>query len=353
MVSEVKDFDDVDDVGGDVGDIGDDGGRLSEPYPAKKEVMNHLMFHKSIVDQERNGERIDDYIDMIEDIDDGGINISNDDFECAIASVFKLVIDEKMDPWNIDLASFTKMYLKEAKKKDRINFIVAGQLVNMAWSVLKMQCEAVLENAEEEERENDVVEDNFFGQWDTFDYDMYEDPEDVDYEEEVKVGENPPIEKAIRREHKKPVSLIQLVDAFEEARNEAKYREKQERIRKEKCEERVRLKEENKNNYDTNAHKEDIHHDISMIWERVCWYDKDEINFDMIHDGRTSDFVTAFMSVLFLHKDKKVRVKQNSLPDGKIKVENLIPEDERPEGMIKFISETNNENLPVEDVITV
>jgi len=342
MVSELK------------GQFGDEEvGALTKEYQAKEEVVTHLMFHKSIVDHERNGERIDDYIDMIEEMDDGeGYKISNDDFECAIASVFKLVIEEKMDPWNIDLASFTKMYLEEAKNKEMINFIVAGQLVNMAYSILKMQCEAVLENAEEEE-EDEIVEDEFLGQWDVFDYDIYEEPEDLDYGDQVREEEEPPLKRSVTRENKKPVSLIQLVDAFEEARNEAKYREKRERIRKEKSEERKRLEENEKKNYDTNAHKEDLHHDISMIWERICWYDKDEIGFNMIHDGRTSDFVTAFMSVLFLHKEKKVKLSQDSFPRGMIKVENLVPVEERPEGMIKFISETDNENMPIEEVITV
>jgi len=203
-----------------------------------EDIIQHLTFHKSIIDEDRNGERINDYIAIIEDLDDNGQDISDDPFENSIASVFKLVIEERMDPWEIDLVSFTEMYLSRAREKEDLNFVVAGQLVNMAWSILKMQCEHVLDSAEREKKEEEPMEDEFFSEWDLWDQEMYEEPEDVDYEEEVIEQDNPPLEKAVRREEKKPVSLIQLVDAFENAKKEAKYREKMERIRKEKKEER-------------------------------------------------------------------------------------------------------------------
>jgi len=324
----------------------------AEEHDVKKEVVNHLIFHKSIIDQDRNGERIDDYLDMIDHMGEESYPISSDPIENAISAVFKLVIEENMDPWNIDLVSFTKMFLEEAQKKDQINFIVAGQIVNMAWSILKMQCEETLASAESQEEE-EVIEDDFFTQWDVFDYEMYDEPEDLDFEEEVVEEDKPVLDKAIRREEKKPVSLIQLVDAFEEAKKEAKYREKMERIRKEKKQEREEQEQKKKDNYDTKAHKEDLHHDISIIWERICWYQEDELDFDMIHDGRISDIITAFISSLFLHKQKKIKLKQDKYPDGPILVKNLVPEHKREEGLIQYIQDEEREGMPVENMITV
>ncbi|MFO7792616.1 MAG: hypothetical protein R6W73_06505 [Candidatus Saliniplasma sp.] len=316
----------------------------------KKEVVDHLVFHKSIIDEQRDGERINDYLEMVEGMN-GGYQISNDPFENAIASIFKLVIDENMDPWNIDLVSFTTMYLEQAQNKESIDFIVAGQLVNMAWSILKMQCEETLASAEDGGEE--VVEDEFISQWECFDYDMYEEPEDLDYEEEVLEDEEPILEKAVRREEKKPVSLIQLVEAFEEARKEAKYREKMERLRKENKKEREEKEAQRKENYETKAHKEDIYKDIAVIWERICWYQTDELDFDMIHDNRLSDLVTAFISSLFLHKKKKIKMEQDYYPDGPIKIENLVPEDERKDGILKYISEKNEEGVTLEQLATI
>lgn len=331
------------------------------PDEPTKEVIQHLTFHKSIIDEERNDDRINDYIDIIKDmkdLDDGGPDISNDPFESAIASIFKLVIEEKMDPWEIDLISFTDMYLSQAKQKENIDFIVAGQLVNMAWSVLKMQCEHVLNSAEDEKKEEEQFEDNpegdFFNDWEMMDegmYDMYEEPEDVDYEEEVIEEDKAPLEKAVRREEKKPVSLIQLVDAFEDAKKEAKYREKMERIRKEKKKEREEKLEKQKEEYDTHSHQENLQHDLSLIWSRICCYEQKVITLNMIHDNRKKDIITAMRSVLFLNKQDKINIKQLEYPNGQILLKNLIPEKERENGLIDFISEEEKESMALEEVM--
>ncbi len=307
----------------------------------KKEVVNHLIFHKSLIDEKRNGERINDYLEMVETMN-GDYQISNDPFENAIASIFKLVMDENLDPWNIDLVSFTTMYLEQAQNKETIDFIVAGQLVNMAWSILKMQCEETLLSAENGEEE-EVIEDEFISQWECFDYEMYDEPEDLDYEQEVLEDEEPILEKAVRREEKKPVSLIQLVEAFEEARKESKYREKMERLRKENKKKREEEEAQRKESYETKAHKEDLYHDIALTWERICWYQTDELTFDMIHDNRLSDLITTLVSVLFLHHKKKIKLEQEFYPDGPIKIENIVPEDEREEGLLRYISEKNDD----------
>ncbi|MFP4001380.1 MAG: hypothetical protein ACLFU5_05715 [Thermoplasmata archaeon] len=313
-----------------------------------EDVIQHLTFHKSLIDEERNADRIDKYLTMIENMDDEDKEFSGDPFEKAIASVFKLVIDERLDPWEIDLVSFTEMYLKQAKKKDNLDFIVTGQLIKMAWSILKMQCEQVLSSAEEEEQEeptDPIDEEGFFDEWDVWDQGVYEDPEDLDYEEEVLQEDDLPLKKAVRREEKKPVSLIQLVDAFEDAKEEAKYREKMERIRKEKKREREKELEEKEDNYDTRSHEEDIQSDKSKIWKRICCYEQKVITFSMIHDDRKKDIITSLMSILFLNQENKINVKQTEYPDGQILLENLVPEEERQNGLMELASEGEKESI--------
>jgi len=308
-----------------------------------EEVIQHLTFHKSLIDEERSGERIDNYIQMVENMDEDGKEFSDDPFDNAIASIFKLVIEERMDPWEIDLVSFTEMYLEQAKKKENLNFLVTGQLINMAWSILKMQCEQVLSSAEEEGKEEPVEQEEFFDEWEIWDQDLYEEPEDIDYEEEVLDDDKLPLEKAVRREEKKPVSLIQLVDAFEDAKQEAKYREKMEKIRKEKKRKREQELEERDENYETRSHEEDIQSEISKIWKRICCYEQKVITLSMIHDDRKKDIITALLSTLFLNKSKKIKVKQIDYPDGQILIENLVPEEQRENRLMDLAMESQEE----------
>jgi len=323
---------------------------FSEP---SREVVKHLMFHKSLVDEERSGERINDYLEMIDGMEDSVYYISQDPFECAIASVFKLVIEEKMDPWNIDLISFTSFYLEQAREKETINFTVAGHLVRMAWSILKMQCEEVLSHAEHEEEEECLVqEEEPMWNWDMFDDGFYEDPVDMEYEEHVLEDGELPIEKAVRRDEKKPVSLMQLVDAFEEAKKEAQYREKMDRLRREKKKEREKMLKEREDNFDTKAHKEDMQKDIGLIWKRICWYQQKSLEFDMIHDGRINDLITAFTSVLFLHKDGKIRLKQKNIPHDQIMMKVLAPMENVEDVQALELIEEELEHMPIENLVT-
>ncbi len=324
----------------------------SDESETREKVVEHLIFHKSLLDHQRNGERIQLYIDMIESAgEDEHHHFSEDPFESSIGTVFYLVMEERMNPWEIDLVSFTKLYLDKAKSEDNINFIVAGQLIRMAWSILRMQCEEVLETVNEEKESAEIPDDDFFPPWDMFGYDLYDEPEDIDFEDGLFDSDEPILEKVIRRKDRKPVSLIQLVDAFEEARRESIYREKMERMREERSNERKRAEEERKRNYDSTAHKEDIYRDINIIWERICWYQQDALEFGMIHDCRPTDLITAFVAVLFLHRDGKIKLNQEELPYGQIIMENLAPEDERVDGHLKTIAE--KEEILIENYITV
>ncbi len=130
---------------------GVDGGPVPEGAPlnaASKEqlaeVMAHLVFHKSLIRDADKGANVERYLALAADIREGVHLAMDDPYDKCIALVFELVINERMNPWDLDLRSFSKMYLSRVKGVDDIDFITAGKLMLMAWSVLKAQTEEVL-----------------------------------------------------------------------------------------------------------------------------------------------------------------------------------------------------------------
>ena len=75
-----------------------------------------------------------------------------------------------------------------------------------------MQSDKVLLDAMPPEPEADV------GGWDL---DMFRDPADLDYNQLVLAGTATPLTEAIRREGRRAVTLMELMDAFDEARRES------------------------------------------------------------------------------------------------------------------------------------
>ena len=113
-----------------------------------EDVLNHLMFHKALTADHESGERITRYLEMVHEIEGGHYLAVRDPMEKAIAAAFELVIAEQFDPWEIDLAAFTKLYLEKVRDDGVVNFVTAGKLVAMAWSILKMQSDGLLARAE-------------------------------------------------------------------------------------------------------------------------------------------------------------------------------------------------------------
>ncbi|TLZ51200.1 MAG: hypothetical protein E6K18_05685 [Methanobacteriota archaeon] len=102
-----------------------------------EDVLNHLMFHKALTADHESGERINQYLQMVHEIEGGHYLAVRDPMEKAIAAAFELVIAEQFDPWDIDLAAFTKLYLEKVRDDGVVNFVTAGKLVAMAWSILR------------------------------------------------------------------------------------------------------------------------------------------------------------------------------------------------------------------------
>lgn len=272
------------------------------------EVVEHLRYYKALLDEDIE---VDYYIEMAQKMENGVHIAAKNPIDKSIAIIFELVINEKLDPWKIDLVKFTQMYLERIRKEEDIDFIIAGKIIHMAWNILMRKSEDILTNIEQEEYGMDM---EFFDiDISPFEY-VAGEPEEV--AEEIKIKE------PVRREEKRPVSLMELIQAIHEAKLEVERKKKQRKIR-----------EKFKFNLDEKVHKEDLEEEIREVWERLSEVQGDQISLSLLYDGSREDFIKVFLSLLFLERFQKVELFQEKAY-GEIIIKILVPQELR---MVEFM----------------
>ena len=268
------------------------------------EVIQHLLFHKAIIDDAPSADgRISHYIDIAREVQEGAISAYNDPVDRAVATVFDLVAKSQMDPWDIDLGEFARLYLKRIAETGGVDFVVAGRILYLAWSILKLQTErAVVKFQPPPEMPSDLSLDSA---------DL-----GPGYDDSVLAPDAIVLEPVIRRSPQRPVTLIDLVDAFDEVRREIELRQILNAGRIEAVKELPRFKDR--------VHAENLEEGITVTWQRIVSRNEEWIPLDAICREDREDFVTTFIAVLFLAKLGKVEVKQDT-PAWKIRVPSMVP----------------------------
>lgn len=272
------------------------------------EVVEHLSYYKALLDEEID---LDYYIEMAQKLEEGVHISAKNPVDKAVAIIFELVINEKLDPWKIDLVKFTQMYLERIREENDIDFIVAGKIIHMAWNILMRKSENILTHVEQEEYGVDM---DFF----ELDFSPFEEGRGYELMEVHEID----IKEPVRREKKRPVSLMELLQAINEAKVEVERKKRQRKIR-----------EKFKFNLEEKVHKEDLEEEIKETWERLCEVQGDEISLSFLYDGTREDFIKVFLSLLFLERFQKVKLIQEKAY-GEITIRILIPQELR---MVEFI----------------
>jgi segregation and condensation protein A len=254
---------------------------------------------------------------MVRDLQEGAHLAMENPFDKSIAITLELVLTEHLDPWDVNLIEFSKLYLKRVKKEEDIDFITAGRIMLMAWSVLRLQTEEVLTAIERvrEEANGDIAE------WfeDAPDWVAYEEP-DYAYTREVLKKEEPVIEERVQRRTPRPVTLLELVDAFEEARRESDLRKE---IESKRAAARERIKRERDVKVQRMMHKESLEEDIVETWERILTHNGSTIELEDLHKDGVEDYLTIFVAVLFLALHGRIKLWQKRFPFGNIYLKRL------------------------------
>ena len=278
-----------------------------------EDVLSHLMFHKAIMNDHESGDRINQYLQMVQEIERGHYLAVRDPMEKAIAAAFELVLDQQFDPWEIDLAAFTKLYMEKVRDDGVVNFVTAGKLVAMAWSILKMQSDSLIARATPPK-----TDEFYFADWD-LGLDVYDTPDQFDYTQAVLQG-RVPIQEAIRREGRRAVTLIELMQALDEARVEAARQ-------LELAAMRAKLRATVPTGFEKKVHGEDLNEDLALTWSRILQFNGQPIPLESLADHDPWDRVTVFVAVLFLAKMEKVALSQKDFPYGDILVKRLSSEE--------------------------
>jgi len=260
-----------------------------------EDLEQHLLFHKAMSENTETYQRIGGYMDILSKAESG--EKLPDPVDEAIRSVFSLVLENGIDPWEIDLSEFVRLYNGKVVS-DSFDMIVAGKLMLMAWKILRMQSDATRTRSEPPIEEFPMdVDDSFF----------YESEDDMVVPEVVLTG-------AFQREPMRPVTMYELIDAFEEAREEIEIQQERERVRRE-------LKSKEPSKFDNKAHEEDDRRDVEEVWERIQKLGMGQICIEDLYTNDLKENLKTFVSVLHLVRVGRLDVWQETLPYGDIFVE--------------------------------
>jgi len=279
------------------------------------EVINHLLFHKSLIDEKEDPQRINNYITMLQKTDEGEhITITNP-FDRSIAIAFELVTKQHLNPWDIDLVNFSTMYLKRAKEEE-IDLVTAGRIILLAWKVLKLQSNNLVSTMESQKNETyEPIE------WGDLPQEMWFSEDDAySYTNLVMKTPEPPIDAPLRRSKKRKVTLIELLDAFDTAKKEA---EEHQLIEKQRELERKRISENARKRMKGTAHEDPLEKDIKETWDKIKKIPKKTMLLTDLYESQSrEEAIRILMSILFLAYDNKITVYQKKFPYGKIYIKN-------------------------------
>lgn len=260
-----------------------------------EDLEQHLLFHKALSDSEDDFKRIGGYMDILSRTESG--ERLQDPVDESIRSVFSLVLENGIDPWEIDLSEFVRMYTRKVAE-NRFDMIVAGKLMLMAWKILRLQSDSTRNRSEPPVVEEvPEIDDSFF------------------YEEDPLVVPEVSFVGAYQREPVRPVTMYELIDAFEDARKEIEVQKERERVRAElKAREPVKR-------FENKAHDEDDERDVESVWNRIQKLGTGQICIDDLYTDDLKANLTVFVSVLHLVRDGRLDVWQDLLPEGDIYIE--------------------------------
>jgi segregation and condensation protein A len=282
---------------------------------AAERMLNYLIFHRSLLGESDAAPAIlERYLTLVRELKEGVHIVIADPYQKATAMLFELVIDESFDPWEIDLARFTEAYIERVRSEGGVDFAVAGRLLYMAWSILYLQSKELLQNRAlpaadpgpgDPASEPVTPDDGYLSALGT--------PEAVDVTTAV-LGETeePALLQMVRHPETRPVSLLELVQAFGNAEADARSSLRIQELRE-------RLREEQKASPEVLVHGDIPERDLTDAWEISLRHPANQ-PFPITElwkavEGRDR-LVSVFLALLFLARERVIDLEQDQIGES-------------------------------------
>ncbi|MDI6707573.1 MAG: hypothetical protein QME47_00545 [Candidatus Thermoplasmatota archaeon] len=275
-------------------------------------VLEHLLAQKAVSD---NGEKLDRYIELVNNLraqTDRAWSAIKSPVDREIILIFELVIDEKLNPWDVDLTKFASLYMKKVRKEQESDLITAGYLILLAWNILRLQADSLLESATPKQVQEELFPWDVIPEWAT--------NENYDCTNAILTGAIQ-LSERIRRKGARRVTLIELVTAFENAKKYVSARELRTQAREQYIQKSLK---DALVTLDEKLVKEELESDARKLWTKICELNTLEpISLRTICNGNKEEYITGIISVLYLAAQYKLKVWQNKFPHGEIYVKRL------------------------------
>ena len=224
----------------------------------RQDILDQLMSQEEEISE---AERYADRIMRIAQEDSAEHQVLSDPFDRSVALVLSLVKEEGMDPWNIDLSAFLKLFTQRVRKEAAgLDLPACGHLIRMSWEVLTQQASTLFDRVIAMDMED---EDEFFD----FGWEAEYDDEEFIFTTTVLEGsadQHLPafFGERMRRDEGRPSTLGELLSALKDACDEAEILKAKEEYRKAHAEELKSMLD----NVGSRMHNEDMEGDIRRCW---------------------------------------------------------------------------------------
>ena len=333
---------------------------LLDSWFLRQDVLDQLL---AAEEDSEEASRYADRIQQIAESEEAEHQTLVDPFDRSVALVLSLVKEEGLDPWNIDLGAFLKLFTERVRKEaNALDLPACGRLIRLSWEVLHNQAAILFDRVQA----IDFNEEEFmdFG-WES-DYD----DEGFVFTQTILAGEADEVlpnlfdERVRRNEEGRPVTLGELLSALKDACDDAEVQKVRDENRILHAEELAKML----SSVDSRMHDENLESDIQSSWKAMRQATKatgkSEVelsslgNFmfdELAAKGFTGDDqkaeakVTAFISSLFLAHRGYAQISQKEVPAGQIVLEDLWPQANTFQEAKSLLESKNNSQKPLQE----